>query len=154
MEGVMSVSLESVAQSIQEMQMMIERIRANQENDHARIEEHKKLMEPISQLPVKFDNLAEQIKGQNQRSDKFYDSIKGQLATQGTRHGERIGALEGNVSSQAAILEKLQKRSDGFDAFVDEQKTKGNKLLGGIFEKIVCFIIGAVLMFVLYQFGL
>jgi len=152
------VNPDQVASTIQSMQKQIAVIETKQKNDHGRIDENKALIKPLivqlERLSTNFEHLITQVKGSNERMDKIVDSTEGRLKSQ----GERIGALETSSETQRVIAEKLLKRMDDVEADVDELKTKGSKRWDGIWDgvigKVICVVLGAILMFILYQVGL
>ena len=141
---------EQMTQSIQEMMQEIAAIKTKQNNDHVRIEENKTLATQIHKVSVNLEHLTDQLKGQNERMDKLIDTYDARLKSQ----GERIGKLETIAETQSLILEKFQKRLETLENDVEEIKTKGAKRWEGIVEKVIFFIVGAVLMFLAAQIGL
>ena len=148
------MSMEEMAKNIGEMQREITAIKVKQNNDRDRLNENKSLNESVQRLNVNFENLTEQLKGQNQRIDKLYTAMQEQVSLQGVRHGERLGDLEKFRESHALISVKHGDRLKDVESFVEEQKTRGNRFLGSIAEKIMYTAIGAAVMFLLYQVGL
>ena len=80
------------------------------------------------------------------RIDTYDNRLKSQ--------GERIGKLETSAETQSVISTKHQGRLEALENDVDYLKTKGSRRWDGIIEKAACVIVGAIIMFVLYQFGL
>ena len=147
------MSMDEMAKNIGELQREITGIKVKQNNDHDRINEHRSLNDSVQRLNVNFENLTEQLRGQNQRIDRLHTTIQEQLNMQGVRHGERLGELEKFKESHMLIAAKHGDRIKDVEGYVEEQKTKGSKFLGGIVEKIVYVSVGAAVMFLLYQIG-
>ena len=145
---------DQMSQKIHSMMQVITEIKTKQNNDHLRIEENKSLGMQIHKVSINLENLTEQLKGQNERMDKLMDTYDTRLS----RQGERVGKCEISLESQSVITEKLLKRMDDVEADVDDIKTRGSKRLDGILDgvigKVICVVLGAILMFILYQFGL
>ena len=148
------MSMDEITRVIGEMQNDITTLKVRQDNDHDRINEHRSLNDSVQRLNVNFENLTEQLRGQNQRIDRLHTTIQEQLNLQGVRHGERLGDLEKFKEAHMLIAVKLSDRLRDVEAYVDEQKSKGSKLLGGMAEKVVYTLIGAAIMFLFYQIGL
>ena len=144
----------TLEQTVQYILQDIVEIKTKQNTDHSRIEENKALVAPIHKLSANIEHLTAQLKGQNERIDKLVDVSEGRLKGQ----GERIGKIESIAEKQTVIIQKLQKRIEVLEKDVDDIRTKGSKRLDGIIDgalgKIVCVVLGAILMFVFYQFGL
>ena len=149
---------DQVIDTIQSMQKQIAVIETKQKNDHGRIDENKALIKPLivqlERLSTNFEHLITQVKGSNERMDKIVDNTENRLKSQ----GERVGSLETASETQRVIAEKLLKRMDDVETDVDELKTKGSKRWDGIWDgvigKVICVVLGAILMFILYQVGL
>ena len=140
----------NLEQTVQGMQQEIAVIKTKQNNDHARIEENKALGLEIHKVSVNLGHLTEQLRGQNERMDKLINTYDTRLNTQ----GERIGSVEAHAKVQEVVNGKVLKRLDDVECDVDELKTKGSRRWDGVVEKVVFVIVGAILMFILYQFGL
>jgi len=149
---------EQISKAIQEMNQKIAVIETKQKNDHGRIEENKTLIKPLTtqleRLATNFEHLITQVKGSNERMDKIVDNTEIRLKGQGERLGDHDTAIE----KLTVISDKLLRRVDSVETDVDELKTKGSKrwdgILDGIIGKVICVVFGAILMFILYQFGL
>ena len=148
------MSMDEITRVIGEMQNDITTLKVKQDNDHDRINEHRSLNDSVQRLNVNFENLTEQLRGQNQRIDRLHATIQEQVSLQGVRHGERLGELEKFKESHMLIAVKHSDRLKDVESYVDEQKSKGTKFLGGIAEKVMYTIIGAAIMFLLYRIGL
>ena len=148
------MSMDEITRTIVEMQQEITALKVKQDNDHDRINEHRSLNDSVQRLNVNFENLTEQLRGQNQRIDKLHNAIQEQVNLQGVRHGERLGELEKFKESHMLIAAKHSDRLKDVESYVDEQKSKGTKFLGGIAEKVMYTAIGAAVMFLLYRIRL
>ena len=140
----------NIEQVVQGIQQDIAVIKTKQNNDHLRIEENKTLGMEIHKLSANLKHLTEQLRGQNERMDKLINTYDTRLNTQ----GERIGTVEAHSNVQKVINDKVLKRLVNIENDVDELKTKGSRRWDGIVEKVGYVIVGAVIMFILYQFGL
>jgi len=140
---------EQMVQAIQDLKQENTMIKTKQNNDHTRIEEIKGLATQIHKLAASVEHLAEQTREQNVRIEKFIEAFDARLGKQ----GERIGSLETVAERRAVVLEKHQKRIEGLEKDVDELKTKGSRRWDGAVEKVICVVIGAVIMTVLYSIG-
>ena len=152
------MSPEEMSKDIQLINKKIAVIETKQKNDHGRIDENKALIKPLitqlERLATNFEHLLTQVKGSNERMDKIVDNTETRLKGQGERLGEHDTAIE----KLNVVSEKLLKRMDDVEGDVDELKTKGSKrwdgILDGIIGKVICVVLGAILMFILYQVGL
>ena len=140
----------NLEQAIQDIQKDIAVIKTKQNNDHARLEETKALSSEIHKMSINIGNLTEQIKGQNERTDKLINDYNSRLQNQGVR----IGAVEVQAKAQEVVSETVLKRLDAVEGDVDGLKTKGTKRWDGVVEKIIFVVVGAGVMFVLSRLGL
>jgi len=140
-------------QTIQAILTDIATIKARQKTDNDRIEENKALIRPLTtqleRLATNFEHLATQVKGSNERIDKIVENAE--VRQKGL--GERTGRIEVAVEKQSVISEKLLQRMTAAEADIDEIKTKGSKRWEGLIEKIICVVVGAAIMAILYRFG-
>ena len=139
-----------IEQSLQTILQDIATIKARQKTDHDRIEENKFLATQIHKLAANLEHLTHQLKGQNERVDRLVDSFEDQLKTQGLR----IGKLETTMQTQTIISEKLLEQMDKLETDTEDLKMKGSRRWDGIVEKGLCVVIGAILMYFLYRFGM
>ena len=147
----------NIEQVVQEIQREIAVIKTKQNNDHTRIEENKTLGTEIHKLSANLMHLTEQLKGQNERMDKLINTYDTRFISYDTRfnnQGERLGAVESHLNVQKVMIDKVLKRLDDVESYVDYIRTKGSRRWDGIVEKVGLVIVGAVIMFILYQFGL
>jgi DNA repair ATPase RecN len=148
---------EQIAENIQQIQQKIAVIETTQKNDNARIEENKALIKPLitqlERLATNFEHLIVQVKGSNERMDKIVENTEVRLEDQ----GERISKLNTITGKLSVITDKLIERMNDVEADVDRLKTKGSKrldyILDGIIGKVICVVLGAVLMAILYYIG-
>jgi len=148
---------EQMAESIRLIQQKIAVIETRQKNDNGRIEENKALIKPLitqlERLATNFEHLIVQVKGSNERMDKIVENTEVRLEDQ----GERISNLNSTTGKLSIITDKLIERMNDVEVDVDGLKTKGSKrldyILDGIIGKVICVVLGAVLMAILYYFG-
>ena len=114
-----------------------------------------------AQLQGSIENLTAEIRTNNERITKSmemtneriikeHESVNDRL----TRHGERIGKTEKGGETNALLIEKMAARLDSLESDVKEIKMKPSKRWDGMVEKVVCVVVGAIAMFLLYQLGL
>ena len=146
--------MEQISQAVQSILQDVAAIKTRQKTDHDRIDENKALIKPLTvqleRLATNFEHLATQVKGSNERIDKIVENTEVRQKSL----GERTGKIEIAMAQQITISEKLLLRMAAVEQDMEAIKTKGSKRLDGIVEKVVCVVIGAAVMAILYRFGL
>lgn len=144
---------EQIMQTVQTILQDIAAIKTRQKTDHDRIDENKALIKPLTiqleRLATNFEHLATQVRGSNERIDKIVENTEVRQKSL----GERTGKIEVVLAQQTTVSEKLLQRMAVVEADIEAIKTKGSKRLDGIVEKVICVVIGAVIMAALYRFG-
>ena len=151
----------NIEQVVQKVQQDITAIQTKQNNDHVRIEENKNLAAQFHELNsnlkiqcAKIEHLTNQLEGQKSSLDKLI----GKYDTKLTGQGERVGSIERAYETLSVTLNKLQECVNNLETDVENLKSKGSKrwdsIIDGIIGKIIYVVVGATLMFFLYQFGL
>lgn len=176
------MSPEQMSQALQQLMQEITVIKTKQDNDHTRIEENRRFSQDVGKLTVNLENLTTQLKKQNERLDKHIDTfderldkhidtfderldkLVGSFDDRLGKHidvcdsrfktqGERVGALESVAGERKLVIDKLLKRTECLEADVKEIQTKGSRRWDGVVEKVICVVIGAAIMAVMYNFG-
>ena len=144
------MNIEDIAKTINEISQDVATIKTEQKHYSENISALQPLAEQVVELNANLKNLVAQVRDANGSMAKMFESTDKRL----TRHGERIGPLESGIEKHGLAIERLAKRMDDSEADIREIMMKGSKRWDGIVEKVVCVIIGAVMMFLFYHIGL
>ena len=144
------MNIEDVAKTINEISQDMATIKAEQKHYSDNISALQPLAEQVVELNANLKNLVVQVRDANGSMTRMFESTDKRL----TRHGERLGPLESGVEKLGLIIDKLTKRMDDSETDIREIKMKGSKRWDGMVEKVVCVVVGAIAMFLLYQIGL
>ena len=148
------MNIEQVSKMTLDHTKDIEALKGSVKTAFNRLDSFDKVADSVHELAKNVAAMTSELRQANIKSSEDLKDIKhGQR-----RQGERLGQIEMDTKAQAIISEKILKRLEKVENDVDEIQSKGSRrwesIGDGIISKIICLVLGAMAMIVMYQIGI